>query len=65
MLGDSPGRQVLGKDILGKGHVELFLESLFLAQGPGISLVILEHMLCILGRWGLEVGSLSLVEVRL
>lgn len=65
MPGDSPGGHVLRKDILGEGDVELFLGSVFLAQGPDISLVILEHMLCILGRWGLEVGSLSLVEVRL
>lgn len=45
--------------------MELFLESVFLAQGPEISLVILEHMLCILGKWGLGVGSLRLVEVSL
>lgn len=54
MLEDSAGRQVLGKDMLGKGHVEVFLESAFYVQRPEISLVTLEHKLHI---WEKELGA--------
>lgn len=62
---DSPRGQVLGKDILGKGPVELFLEPAFSAQEPESSLAILEHMLHALERWGLGDGSLGALGRRL